>query len=212
MSLVRAAWERRPEGPAYLLPSVTLLYLAGQCAFFCTHLPPWIRGTRRVFPEFLWIPDLSPLTVISSERERSYGPGGSILEKASSLAISNLAAAQVKNFYVFGCGWWYDRETCYSPHYVNTERDYERDYQATLPQGRTAADGCKPRHGRDDRKRERSFSGLREKTDKTLRNTNLFIDKAPAGSVGVGRVSYVRCVHSILRVLPFFVFFSIIPN
>ena len=43
---------------------------------------------------------------------------------------------------------------------MNTERDYERDYQATLPQGRTAADGCKPRHGRDDRKRERSFSGL----------------------------------------------------
>ena len=38
----------------------------------------------------------------------------------------------------------------------------ERDYQATLPQGRrTAAEGCKPRHGRDDRKRERSFiSGL----------------------------------------------------
>ena len=52
--------------------------------------------------------------------------------------------------------------SCYSPHYVNTERDYERDYQATLPQGRTAADGCKPRHGRDDRKRERSFSGLRK--------------------------------------------------
>ena len=48
----------------------------------------------------------------------------------------------------------------YSPHYVNTERDYEGDYQATLPQGRTAADGCKPRHGRGDRKRERSFSGL----------------------------------------------------
>ena len=52
--------------------------------------------------------------------------------------------------------------SCFSPHYVNTERDYERDYQATLPQGRTAADGCKPRHGRDDRKRERSFSGLRK--------------------------------------------------
>ena len=50
---------------------------------------------------------------------------------------------------------------------MNTERDYERDherdYQATLPQGRTAAGGCKPRHGRDDRKRERSFSGLRER-------------------------------------------------
>ena len=51
--------------------------------------------------------------------------------------------------------------SCYSPHYVNTERDYERDYQATLPQGRTAADGRKPRHGRGDRKRERRFSGLR---------------------------------------------------
>ena len=50
--------------------------------------------------------------------------------------------------------------SCYSPHYVNTERDYERDYQAALPQGRTAADRCKPRHGRDDRKRERSFCGL----------------------------------------------------
>ena len=46
--------------------------------------------------------------------------------------------------------------------YVNTERDYEGDYQqATRPQqGRTAAGGCKPRHGRDDKKRERGFSGL----------------------------------------------------
>ena len=53
--------------------------------------------------------------------------------------------------------------SCYSPHYVNTEGDYERDYQVTLPQGRKAADGYKPRpgHGRVDRKRERSFSGLR---------------------------------------------------
>ena len=57
--------------------------------------------------------------------------------------------------------------SCYSPHYVNTKGDYERDYQAALPQGRTAADGCKPRHGRDDRKRERSFSGLR-KRDKMM--------------------------------------------
>ena len=39
VSLVGAAWERRPEGPAYLLPSAMLLYLAGQCAFFCTHIP-----------------------------------------------------------------------------------------------------------------------------------------------------------------------------
>ena len=38
-----------------------------------------------------------------------------------------------------------------------------RDNQAALPhnQGRKAAGGCKPRHGRVDRKRERSFSGLR---------------------------------------------------
>ena len=54
--------------------------------------------------------------------------------------------------------------SCYSPHYVNTERDY----QATLPQGRTAADGCKPRHGRDDRKRERSFSGLSPKPERKM--------------------------------------------
>ena len=26
---------------------------------------------------------------------------------------------------------------------INTEGDYERDYQETLPQGRTAAEGCK---------------------------------------------------------------------
>ena len=56
--------------------------------------------------------------------------------------------------------------SCYSPHYVNIERDYERDYQATLPQGRKAADGCKPRHGRGlvtigSGSQERSFSGLR---------------------------------------------------
>lgn len=51
--------------------------------------------------------------------------------------------------------------SCYSPHYVNTERDYERDYQATPPQGRKAADGCKPRHGRVAiGSGERSFSGL----------------------------------------------------
>ena len=48
-------------------------------------------------------------------RERSYGPGGSLLEKVFFLAISNLAAAQVKNFYVFGCGWWYDREIVLLP-------------------------------------------------------------------------------------------------
>ena len=54
----------------------------------------------------------------------------------------------------------------YSPHYANTEWEYERDYQETLPQGRKEAGGSKPRHGRgatvtiDDRKRERSFGLL----------------------------------------------------
>ena len=67
----------------------------------------------------------------------------------------------------FGCGWWYDRvivllpPLCeYRERLFKRRRDYERDYQASLPQGRTAADGSKPRHGRDDRKQERSFSGL----------------------------------------------------
>ena len=71
-----------------------------------------------------------------------------------------------KTFKFLGVAGGTIERSCYSPHYVNTERDYERDYQATLPQGRTAADGCKPRHGRDDRKRERSFSGLRPKLAK----------------------------------------------
>ena len=66
-----------------------------------------------------------------------------------------------KTFMFLGVAGGTIERSCYSPHYVNTERDYERDYQATLPQGRTAADGCKPRHGRGDRKRERSFSELR---------------------------------------------------
>ena len=79
------------------------------------------------------------------------------------LAIESAAQAsyQAENFKFSGVAGGTIERSCYSPHYVNTERDYERDYQATLPQGRTAADGCKPRHGRDDRKRERSFSGLR---------------------------------------------------
>ena len=69
MSLVRAAWERRPEGPAYLLSSMAHLYLAGQCAFLHTLTPLDPRNSEGFFPEFLWIPDLSPLTVISSERD-----------------------------------------------------------------------------------------------------------------------------------------------
>ena len=48
--LVHAARERRPEGPAYLLSSVMLLYLAGQCALDAHTSPLWTSGTRRVFP------------------------------------------------------------------------------------------------------------------------------------------------------------------
>ena len=65
VSLVRAAWERRPEGPAYLLSIVMLLYLAGQCAFFGTHFPHRVIGTRRVFPEFLRAADGSFLGILN---------------------------------------------------------------------------------------------------------------------------------------------------
>ena len=93
-------------------------------------------------------------------RERSHGPGGSILEKVFSWRYRTSPLPRSKTFMFLGVAGGTIERSCYSPHYVNTEGDYERDYQATLPQGRTAADGCKPRHGRDDRKRERSFSGL----------------------------------------------------
>ncbi len=38
--LVRAAWERRPEGPSYLLSTVKLNYLAGLCVFSSTYFRP----------------------------------------------------------------------------------------------------------------------------------------------------------------------------
>ena len=121
--------------------------------------PPWIRGTRRAFPEFLWFQDLSPPAVISSERDPTVQEVRS-LEKYFSWRYRTSPLPRSKTFMFLGVAGGTIERSCYSPHYVNTERDYERDYQATLPQGRTAADGCKPRHGRDDRKRERSFSGL----------------------------------------------------
>ena len=71
--------------------------------------------------------------------------------------LSPPPASQVKNFYVLmflGVAGGTIERSCCSLHYANTESDYERDYQANLPQGRKAADGRKPRHGRDDRKRE----------------------------------------------------------
>ena len=69
------------------------------------------------FPRVPTIPDLSPLTVFSSGRDPQVQ--SSSLEKkhfsAFSLAIAGLAVARVENFYVFGCGWWYDREIVLLP-------------------------------------------------------------------------------------------------
>ena len=101
-------------------------------------------------------------------RGSTYGQGGSILEKEFSWRYRTSPLPRSKTFMFLGVAGGAIERSCYSPHYLNTERDYERDYQATLPQGRTAADGCKPRHGRDDRKRERSFSGLRERGRKMV--------------------------------------------
>ena len=95
-----------------------------------------------------------------SERIRGHR-GLSFLRSFFSRPWASIPPPRQKTFLFLGVAGGTIERSCYSPHYVNTERDYERDYQATLPQGRTAADGCKPRHGRDDRKRERSFSGLR---------------------------------------------------
>ena len=109
------------------------------------------------------IPDPTPLTVFSSGRDPQVQ--SSSLEKAFfCFFFGDIRARRrprQKLLCFLGVAGGTIERSCYSPHYVNTERDYERDYQATLPQGRTAADGCKPRHGRGDRKRERSFSGLR---------------------------------------------------
>ena len=105
------------------------------------------------------IPDPTPLTVFSSERD----PKVQRFLARKTTFFSDVEPPPTpasKTFMFLGVAGGTIERSCYSPHYVNTERDYERDYQATLPQGRTAADGCKPRHGRVDRKRERSFSGL----------------------------------------------------
>ena len=141
-----------------------LLYLAGQCAFLRTRSPPWISGTRRGFSRVPTIPDPSPLTVFRSGRDPQV-QSSSPQKAFFCLSFGDIRARRrprQKLLCFLGVAGGTIERSCYSPHYVNTERDYERDYQATLPQGRTAAGGCKPRHGRGDRKRERSFSGLRD--------------------------------------------------
>ena len=146
---------------------VMLLYLAGQCASFCTHIPPFGPGNSEGFfpsscgrilslPEFQF-QDLSPLAFPAGSSEKE----SVVLEPAFRDFFldghwrSN-PRPRPKTFKFLGVAGGTIERSCYSPHYVNTERDYERDYQAALPQGRTAAGGC-----RGDRKRERSFGGLR---------------------------------------------------
>ena len=110
------------------------------------HFPHWTSGTRRVFPS-------SRGRILLRENPRSSG-----LEIHFPWALGLNSAAQAKNILFLGVAGGTIERSCYYPHY---ESDYERGYQATLPQGRTAAGGCKSRHGRDDRKLGRSFSGLR---------------------------------------------------
>ena len=72
-------------------------------------------------------------------RERSYGPGGSSLEKVFSWRYRTSPLPRSKTFMFLGVAGGTIERSCYSPHYVNTERDYKRDCQEPLPQGvRTA--------------------------------------------------------------------------
>ena len=107
-------------------------------------------------PEFEF-QDLSPL---ASQLARTCGHRGLSFLRVFSQDLEPRPPPRPKTFKFLGVAGGTIERSCYSPHNANTEEDYERHYQATLPHGRTAAGGCKPRHGRDDRKRERSFSGL----------------------------------------------------
>ena len=81
---------------------------------FLQTLTPLIRENSEVFPEFLWIPDLSPLTIISSERDLTVQEVRSF-SKVFFLAISNPAAAQVENpFMCLGVAGGTIERSCYS--------------------------------------------------------------------------------------------------
>ena len=133
MSLVRAAWERRPEGLAYLRPSVALLYLAGQCAFFGTHFYPLDPRNSEDFPEFLWFLDLGPPAVISSERDPTVQEVR-VSKKCFPWRYRTSPLPRSKTFMFLGVAGGTIERSCCSPHYVNTERDYERaPHVARLP-------------------------------------------------------------------------------
>ena len=69
MSLVRAAWERRPEGPAYLLSICDAPISRRPVCFLMHTLTPLDQWNSEGFSRVPTIPDLTPLTVFSSERD-----------------------------------------------------------------------------------------------------------------------------------------------
>ena len=69
MSLVRAAWERRPEGPAYLLSICDAPISRRPVCFLLHTLTPLDQWNSEGFSRVPTIPDLTPLTVFSSERD-----------------------------------------------------------------------------------------------------------------------------------------------
>ena len=83
------------------------------------------------------IPDPTPLTVFRSGRDPQVQ--SSSLEKAFfCLFFGDIRARRrprQKLLCFLGVAGGTIERSCYSPHYVNAEVDYERDYQETLPQG-----------------------------------------------------------------------------
>ena len=116
MSLVRAAWERRPEGPAYLLSICDAPISRRPVCFLLHTLTPLALGSVELggfFPSsYDSGPDSSDCLQL---RQRSWFRGSSLENLLFSATLNLSADARVKNFYVFGCGWWYDREIVLLP-------------------------------------------------------------------------------------------------
>ena len=49
------------------------------------------------------------------------------------VSFVSAAQAKAKNFQVFWCGWWYDREIVLLSQLVEIKEEYERDCQEALP-------------------------------------------------------------------------------
>jgi hypothetical protein len=109
------------------LRSSTIM-LAGQCAFSSTPFPYPPIGSLALgcfsrapaggsFLQFLifGIQDLSPLTIVSRPHREDLRSKKSAIHFLWTASFDS--AAQAKNFQVFGCGWWCDREiVLHSPH------------------------------------------------------------------------------------------------